>query len=272
MISLVILRTFIAGSHRGAGFYRVGVCFSSRQANWFTLVFHFLIKSRVSSVMGTRDSVVVRESSSVFATNKLIRNTYLLLAMTLAFSAVTAGIAMATGARPVHWIIMMAVFIGFPFIINAFRNSAWSLPLVFVFTGIMGYILGPIIGMYLRLPNGPEIVMMSMGLTAVTFVALSGYALATRKDFSFMGGFIFVGFIVALVAIIANIFLQIPALSLTISAAVVLLISAAILYDTSRMVHNHEEENYIMMTVSMYANIYVLFSHLLNLTAFLNDE
>lgn len=222
--------------------------------------------------MGARDSVIVRERGSVFATNKLIRNTYMLLSMTLAFSAITASVAMMTGAKPVHSIIMLAVFIGFPFVINSMRNSIWSLPLTFVFTGIMGYILGPIVGMYLKLPNGSEIVMMSMGLTAATFVGLSGYALATRKDFSFLGGFLFVGLIVALVAILANFFLQIPALSLTISAAMVLLISAAILFDTSRMVHGGEEENYVMMTVSMYANIYVLFTHLLNLTSFLNDE
>lgn len=222
--------------------------------------------------MGARDSVIVRERGSVFATNKLIRNTYMLLSMTLAFSAITASVAMMTGAKPVHSIIMLAVFIGFPFIINSMRNSIWSLPLTFVFTGIMGYILGPIVGMYLKLPNGSEIVMMSMGLTAATFVGLSGYALATRKDFSFLGGFLFVGLIVALVAILANFFLQIPALSLTISAAMVLLISAAILFDTSRMVHGGEEENYVMMTVSMYANIYVLFANLLSLTGFLSDD
>lgn len=222
--------------------------------------------------MQPRTIASTRSEGRVFATNKLIRNTYLLLAMTLATSAVTAGIAMASNARPVHWLIMLAVFIGFPFVINAFRNSAWALPLTFVFTGVMGYILGPIISLYLQMPNGSQVVMMSLGLTAVTFVGLSAYALATRKDFSFLGGFIFVGLLVALAAIVANIFLDIPALSLTISAAMVLLISAAILFDTSRMVHAGEEENYVMMTVSMYSNIYVLFVHLLNLTGALSGD
>ncbi len=212
-----------------------------------------------------------RPVAGALATNKLIRNTYMLLSMTLATSAVTAGIAMITGARPVHWIIMLAVFIGMPFLINAARNSVWSLPLTFAFTGIMGYILGPIIGLYLQLPNGPQIVATAFGLTAAMFVGLSAYALVTRKDFSFMGGFLMVGLIVVLVAIVANIFLQIPALSLTISAAAVILMSGMILFDTSRMVHGGED-NYVMMTVSLFANIYVLFTHMLNLVAGLSGD
>lgn len=210
-------------------------------------------------------------SRSELATNKLIRNTYLLLSLTLATSAGAAMLAMATGARPVHWIIMLAVFIGMPFLINAVRNTIWSLPLTFLFTGIMGYILGPIVGMYLQLPDGPQIVATAFGLTAAMFVGLSAYALVTRKDFSFMGGFLMVGLIVVLVAIVANIFLQIPALSLTISAAAVILMSGMILFDTSRMVHGGED-NYVMMTVSLFANIYVLFTHMLNLVAGLNGE
>lgn len=202
--------------------------------------------------------------AQTIATNKVIRNTYLLLSMTLAFSAVMALVALLTGAKPVHWLLMLLVFIGGPFVINAVRNSVWSLPLTFLFTGFMGYVLGPIVGFYLSVPNGPEIVMSALGTTAVMFVALSGYALVTRKDFSFLGGFVFVGFLVILAAIIANIFLQIPALSLAISAAAVLLVSAAILFDTSRMVHDGET-NYVMMTVSLYANIYVMFVHLLSL-------
>jgi modulator of FtsH protease len=196
----------------------------------------------------------------------------MLLSMTLAFSAIMAFVAMATGARPVHWIVMIAVFIGGPFLINAVRNSIWSLPLTFLFTGFMGYVLGPIVSLYLSLPNGSEIVMGALGTTAVTFVALSGYALTTRKDFSFLGGFVFVGFLVILAAIVANLFLGLPALSLAISAAAVLVVSAAILFDTSRMVHDGEA-NYVMMTVSLYANIYVLFLHLLNLfQAFSGDN
>jgi modulator of FtsH protease len=181
--------------------------------------------------------------------NQVIRNTYLLLSLTLAFSAVMAFTAMAINAPPVHWILMIAVLIGGPFAIHAARNSIWGLVLTFVFTGALGFFLGPILSMYLGLPNGPQIVGNAFGTTAVAFVALSGYALTTKKDFSFLGGFLIVGLVLALVAIVANIFLGIPALSLTISAAVVLLLSAAILYDTSRMIHDREA-NYIVMTVS----------------------
>lgn len=213
---------------------------------------------RITTAPATREAV--------FATNKVIRNTYMLLTLTLLTSAVTAGIAMATGARPVHWILMLVVFIGGPFLINALRNSVWSLPATFAFTGFMGYVLGPILTLYLSIPNGPQIVMAAFGTTAVMFLGLSGYALTSRRDFSFMGGFLTVGLLLILVAIIANIFLELPALSLTISAAAVLLMSGLILFDTSRMVHGGET-NYVVMTVSLYANIYVMFVHLLNLFA-----
>jgi modulator of FtsH protease len=202
--------------------------------------------------------------TSVLATNKVLRNTYLLLAMTLFTSASAAGIAMAAGAQPVHWLLMLGVFIGMPFVISYFRDSVWALPLTFAFTAFMGYVLGPILSLYLSLPNGPQIVMAAFGTTAVAFVGLSAYAISTRKDFSFMGGFLMVGLLVVLAAIIANIFLQIPALSLTISAAAVLLMSGLILFDTSRMIHGGET-NYVIMTVSLFANIYVMFVHLLNL-------
>jgi modulator of FtsH protease len=214
--------------------------------------------------MQTERLSTARPQSIRLATNKVIRNTYMLLSMTLAFSAVMAFVAMATGARPISWIVMIAVFIGGPFLIHALRNSIWSLPLTFVFTGFMGYVLGPIVTLYLAQPNGSEIVMGALSTTAVMFVGLSAYALTTRKDFSFLGGFVFVGFLVVLAAIVANLFLGLPALSLAISAAAVLVVSAAILFDTSRMVHDGET-NYVMMTVSLYANIYVLFLHLLNL-------
>ncbi len=202
--------------------------------------------------------------SETIRTNKVIRSTYLLLSLTLAFSAVTAFTAMAIQAPPVHWIFMLAVLIGGPFAIHAVRNSVWGLVLTFAFTGLLGFFLGPILSLYLGLPNGAQIVGNAFGTTAVAFVALSAYALTTRKDFSFLGGFLIVGLVLALVAIVANIFLGIPALSLTISAAVVLLLSAAILFDTSRMIHD-PDANYIVMTVSLYANLYVMFLHLLNL-------
>ncbi len=212
-------------------------------------------------------ATATRSQEAVFATNKVLRNTYTLLSLTLIFSAITAGFAMITNAAPVNFWVMLIVFIGGPFIIHYFRNSAMGLVATFAFTGIMGYILGPILSMYLALPNGSQIVSMAFGMTGILFLGLSGYALTTRKDFSFMGGFVMVGSLVLLAAIIANIFLAIPALSLAISAAVVMLVSAGILWKTSMMV-NGGETNYITMTVALYTDIYVLLLHLLNLLQF----
>ncbi len=203
--------------------------------------------------------------------NKVVRNTYMLLGMNLVTSAVAAGVAMTTGAGPLPWLLVMAVFIGMPFLINALRNSVWALPLTFLFTGFMGYTLGPILTFYLGLPNGGQIVLSAFATTAALFVGLSAYAMVTRKDFSFMGGFLFVGLIVVLLAIVANLFLEIPALSLTISAASVILMSGMILYDTSRMIHDGEA-NYILITVSLFADLYVMFVHLLNLFAAFTGE
>ena len=203
-------------------------------------------------------------SHSIPVANKLIRNTYLLLTLTLLTSAVTAGIAMAAQVRLINPFLMLIVFIGAPFLIHRIRNSAWALPATFVFTGFMGYYLGPVLNIYLGLANGPQIVMAAFTTTAAMFLGLSGYALVTRRNFSFMGGFLMVGLFVVLGAIIVNLFVSIPALSLTISGAAVILMSGMILWDTSRMVHGGED-NYVMMTISLYANIYVLFVHLLNL-------
>jgi modulator of FtsH protease len=227
-----------------------------------------MANGRLSTVTNPRISTV---SQGVLATNKVLRNTYLLLAMTLFTSAITAGITMATGAQPVNWVLVLVVFIGMPFAINYLRDSRWALPLTFVFTGFMGYVLGPILSFYLSLPNGSHIVTAAFGSTAVAFLGLSAYAITTRRDFSYMGGFLMVGMLVVLAAIIANIFLQIPTLSLTISAAAVLLMSGMILFDTSRMIHGGET-NYVIMTVSLFADIYVMFVHLLNLFSALSGD
>ncbi len=199
------------------------------------------------------------------AINKVMRNTFMLLSMTLVVAALTAFYAMASNAAPVNWIIMMVVFIGGPFLIHFVRNSAISLPLVFLWTGFMGYVLGPILNFYLSLPNGDQVVTTSLSLTAIIFMGLTVYAMTTRKDFSFLSGFLMVGSIVILVAILANVFfLQMPMLSLAISAGAVILISGFILFDISRMV-NGGETNYVVMTVNLFSNIFVLFLHLLNL-------
>ena len=209
---------------------------------------------------------------SALSTNKVLKNTYMLLGMTLLFSAVTAGIAMATGLGQGTALILMLVGFGLLFVVHKTADSSKGLLAVFAFTGVMGASIGPMLNYYLAMPNGPALVMQALGGTAVVFFGLSAYALTTRKDFSYMGGFLMVGLLVAVVAMIANIFLSIPALSLTISAAVVMIMSGLILFDTSRII-NGGETNYIRATVSLYLDIYNLFIHLLSLlTAFSGDD
>ena len=217
------------------------------------------------------EQTISQSRAASIANSRIICNTYLLLTLTLLTSTITAAIAMNIGARPVNWLLMLAIFIGMPFIINRFRNSLWGLVLTFVFTAFMGYVIGPILNLYLSLSHGPQIVTMAFGTTAAVFIGLSAYTFATKKDFSYMRSFLFTGLIVLLVAIIANIFLMIPLLSLTISSVAVIIMSGLILYDTSRMIHGGET-NYIMMTVSLYANIYVLFVHLLNLFSIMHSN
>lgn len=196
--------------------------------------------------------------------NSLIRNTYTLLAMTLLFSAATAGFAMVTGAAPMPWWGVLAGFFGLLFAVHWLQNSAWGLAAVFALTGFMGYTLGPIISIYLGLPNGPEIVMMAMGGTGIIFLGLSAYALTTRKDFSFMTGFLMGGIIVAFLAGIAAIVFEMPLLSLAVSAMFVLLMCGLILWETSRIV-NGGETNYILATVTLFVALYNLFTSLLHL-------
>jgi len=203
-------------------------------------------------------------TNSIVSTNKVLKNTYMLLGMTLAFSAMTAGISMALGLSHVMALVLMLVGFGLLFVVNRLADTAKGLPAIFAFTGVMGASLGPTISHYLSMPGGPSLVMQALGGTAVVFFGLSAYALTTRKDFSYMGGFLMVGLIVAIVAGIANIFLGIPALSLTISAAIVLIMSGLILFDTSRIV-NGGETNYIRATVGLYLNIYNLFINMLHL-------
>ena len=210
-------------------------------------------------------------AESILSTNKVIRNTYMLLSMTLVFSAVVAGISVALKLPHPGIILTLVGFFGLLFGINKMRDSAMAIPLVFVLTGFMGYTLGPVINRYLGMPNGGEIVMQAMGATAVIFISLSAYALTTKKDFSFMGGFLMVGILVAFVASLAAIFLEIPALSLAISAAFVLLMSGLILYETSNIIHGGET-NYVMATVSLFVSILNLFTSLLHLLGFANSS
>lgn len=218
------------------------------------------------------DVATARYNSAVLETNKVLKNTYMLLGMTLAFSAVTAGISMALNLPAFMGLVFSLIGFALLFVVNRMADSAKGLPAIFAFTGVMGAGLGPLLNAYLAMPGGPQLVMQSLAGTAFIFFGLSAYALQSKRDFSFMTGFLFAGLIVAIVAMIANIFMGIPALSLTISAAVVMIMSGLILVDTSRII-NGGETNYIRATVGLYLNIYNLFVHLLHLLgAFGGDD
>ncbi len=222
--------------------------------------------------MSSYETASVRSNESALATNKLIRNTYTLLSMTLLFSAVTATLSVFMNMGPMTYLVSIgvAMLLAF-FVLPRTANSAAGIGVVFAITGLFGFALGPILNMYLALANGSEIIGMAMGGTGVIFLTLSGYALTTRRDFSFMGGFLITGLVVALIASLANIFLAIPALSLGVSAAVIMVMSGFILYDTSRMIHQ-PHGNYLMMTVNLYLNIFNIFVNLLNLLSALSGR
>ena len=221
--------------------------------------------------MSMIDKTVIASDQPVLATNKVLRNTYTLLSMTLLFSALCAGIAVMTNMPPLGMIVTLVGYFGLLFLTTRFRNSSLGLLFVFALTGFMGLTLGPILSMYLSVPNGDQIIMTAMGGTGVIFLGLSGYALTTRKDFSFIGGFLMVGILVAFLAGIASIFLSMPGLSLAVSAMFVLLMSGMILYQTSQIIHGGET-NYIMATVTLYVSIYNLFVSLLQLLGAFGDE
>jgi modulator of FtsH protease len=203
-------------------------------------------------------------ADSVLATNKVIRNTYLLLSMTLAFSALTAAASVALALPHPGLIVTLIGYFALLFLTAKLRNSGWGLVTVFALTGFMGYTLGPIVGHYLGLPNGGQTVMTAMGATAAIFLGLSAYAVTSRRDFSFMGGFLMVGILTAFLAGLAAIFFAIPVLSLAVSAAFVLLMSGLILYETSNIIHGGET-NYVMATVTLFVAIFNLFTSLLQL-------
>ena len=187
-----------------------------------------------------------RSQAAVLSTNKLIRNTYMLLSMTLIFSAVTATASVLLRMPPMTYLLSIGgAFVLMWLVLPRTANSGAGLGVVFAITGLLGFALGPLLSMYLSLPNGPQIVATALGGTGVIFLGLSGYALTTRRDFSFLGGFLFVGLLVVLGAALLNIFLAVPALSLALSAAIVMLMSGFILYDTSRMI-NGGIDNYLI--------------------------
>jgi len=214
---------------------------------------------------------VLTDSGRVLETNKVLRNTYALLSMTLLFSAITAGVAAALNLPHPGIVITLVGYFGLLFLTTKFRNSSAGLLCVFALTGFMGYTLGPIINAYLSMNNGPQLVATAMGATGAIFLGLSGYALTSKKDFSFMSGFLMVGILVAFMAGLGAIFFEIPALSLAVSAMFVLLMSGLILYQTSDIIRGGEN-NYIMATVTLYVAIFNLFTSLLHLLGFMNGD
>jgi modulator of FtsH protease len=209
---------------------------------------------------------------SVLETNKVLKNTYLLLSATLIFSAVMAAVAMAVNMPPIGMIATLVGYFGLLFLTNKFRNSAIGIVCVFALTGFMGLTLGPLLSAYVEnVPNGGQLILTSLGTTGLIFLALSAYVLTTRKDFSFMGGFLMVGMLGMLGVIVIGFFVDMSAFSMAISAGIVLLMSGMILYQTSAII-NGGERNYIMATISLYVSLYNIFIHLLMLFGMGGDD
>ncbi len=207
---------------------------------------------------------------------RVLRNTYLLLALTMVPTAIGAFIGVRTGGiimqyPIVSFFVMLAAVIGLQFAIAANRNSGLGVVLLLAMTFILGWWLGPLLSIALTLKNGPQLIGMAAVGTGVIFFVMAGIATTVKRDFSFMGKFLFVGMIVALLAIIANMFLQIPALALTISAIVVVIFALFLLHDVSRIV-NGGETNYIMATTGCYISLFNIFANLLQLLMALAGE
>lgn len=207
--------------------------------------------------------------TDVYSTDvkRVLRNTYALLAMTLLFSAAVAVGTLSLQLPAPGLILTLVGYFGLLYLVFKLKNSGWALPAVFALTGFMGYTLGPLLTRSMALPGGTQTITLALAATGVTFLALSSYALLTRRDFSFMGGFLFVGMVIALIAGIAAVFLQIPALGLAVSGMVALLSAGLILFETGRIV-NGGETNYVMATVSLYVSVFNLFTSLLSLFGF----
>lgn len=224
-------------------------------------------KSSRLNPLNTTTVTTVMDSSA----RRVLRNTYMLLSMCLGFSALTAGASLALELPHPGLILTMIGYFGLLFLVTKYRTSGLGVLFVFALTGFMGYTLGPILGMFLKLPNGAQTVMTALGGTALIFMAMSAYALFTKRDLSFLGGFLMAGVLVAFLASIAAIFLQIPAFSLAISAMFVLLMSGMILYETNNIVRGGED-NYIMATVSLFVSLFNLFLSLLQILGFVNSS
>ena len=222
--------------------------------------------------MNRYENVIAHSAARAASSNKVLKNTYMLLSATLLFSAVTAAISVYLAVP--FWVYLVSVIgsmlLGI-FVLPRTANTSAGLGVIFGITGLLGFGLGAILSVYLSLPKGPEIVGTALGGTGVIFLGLSGYALTTRKDFSFMGGFLFAGMLVVVIAMLANIFLEMPALSLAISGAIILLMSGLILFQTSQIIHGGET-NYIMATYSLYLSIFNILISLLQILGVMGDD
>lgn len=214
--------------------------------------------------------VVNSREESLLSTHKVLRNTYFLLGLTMAFSAVVAYISMSLNLPYPNLIVLLVGFYGLLFVTNRLANSAWGILAAFAFTGFMGYTIGPILNMYVA--RGMEdLIMLAFAGTAIVFFACSAYVLTTKKDMSFLSTAIFSLFIVLLLGIVASFFFQIPALAVGISALFVVFSTMTILYETSNIIHGGET-NYIRATVSIYVSIYNLFISLLRLLSIFSSD
>ena len=202
---------------------------------------------------------------------RVLRNTYALLALTLLFSAAVATAAVAFQWPAPGLVLSLVGMFGLLFAVHKLQNSAWALAAVFALTGFMGWTIGPLLTHSLALPGGAQTIALALASTGVTFLTLSGYVLVTRRDFSFMGGFLFVGMVIALIAGIAAMVLQMPAMALAVSATVALLSAGLILFETSRIVQGGES-NYVLATVSLFVSVFNLFTSLLSLFGFGSND
>ncbi len=221
--------------------------------------------------MNTINTIENQSQASTLVTNKVLRNTYILLSMTLLFSALTAGGSMALNLPHPGLLLTLGGYFGLLFLTTKYRDSGLGITFVFALTGFMGYTLGPILNSYMALANGGQIVMTAMAGTGAIFLGLSGYALTSRKNFSFMGGFLIAGILVAFMAGLGAMIFEIPGLSLAVSSMFIMLMAGLILYETSNIIHGGET-NYIMATVTLYVAIFNLFTSLLHLLGFLSGD
>lgn len=222
--------------------------------------------------MQLKETTLSQRQASLLGAHSVLRNTYLLLSLTLLFSSAAAGYAVMTEAGFGSSIVAFILSFVLLFVTASLRNSAWGILSVFAFTGCMGYSLGPMLNHFIHgYSNGGQLILTALGGTGITFFVSSAYVLVTKKELSNWGKFLTIGIVICLVATLANIFLKMPAMQLAISTLLTFISTLLIMYDTSRIIHNGEQ-NYIMATVSLYIDIQMLFQNLLMLLGAFNGK